>query len=205
MSNKVTITLGCAKKEDGFDEFENIYNLYWKKLYTICYHHLQDQDVAKDLVQDIFVSLWERQDELEINDSLEKYLVRAAKFKICEYIRKKVGRDAKIESLTYLQGQDQPVLSHELVECEELQNKINMAIAQLPAHCKNVFVKSRFKGLKNKEIAETLQVTERTVEYHITKALAQLRISLKEYAHLFSLLGLICSYYLFVSCDILSR
>ena len=57
----------------------------------------------------------------------------------------------------------------------------------LPEHCKKVFLQSRIEGLKNKEIAQALQVTERTVEYHMTKALSLLRIRLKEYAHLFLL------------------
>lgn len=171
--------------DNSFDRFETIYNLYWKKLYSICYKNLEDSDIAKDLVQDIFISLWERQEELIISDSLEKYLVRAAKFKVFEYIRNKVGHESKIEALSYYQTLEHTTSSLELVEYKELQEKISTAISLLPDHCKKVFLQSRIEGLKNKEIAQALQVTERTVEYHITKALAHLRIRLKEYAHLF--------------------
>lgn len=179
------LTSVTNKVDNSFAEFETIYNLYWKKLYSICYKHIEDVDIAKDLVQDIFISLWERQKKLVINDSLEKYLVKAAKFKVFEYIRNKVGHESKLETLSYFQNQDQASSSLELVEYKELQEKVNAAISLLPDHCKNIFLQSRIKGLKNKEIAQELQITERTVEYHITKALSHLRIRLKEYAHLF--------------------
>lgn len=169
----------------SFDKFETIYNLYWKKLYSICYKSIEDTDIAKDLVQDIFISLWERKEELIISDSLEKYLVRAAKFKVCEYIRNKVGHEAKLETLSYYQTLEKTISSQELVEYKELQKKVNSAISLLPDHSKKVFLQSRIEGRKNKEIAQALQITERTVEYHITKALAHLRIRLKEYAHFF--------------------
>ena len=82
MSDKTTLAFNVNKMDNSFIEFEAVYNLYWKKLYSICYKSIEDPDIAKDLVQDIFISLWERQEELIINDSLERYLVKAAKFKV---------------------------------------------------------------------------------------------------------------------------
>lgn len=185
MFDKITLDFNVNKGDNSFVQFETVYNLYWKKLYSICNKSLEDPDIAKDLVQDIFISLWEKQEELIINDSLEKYLVKAAKFKVFEYIRNKVGHESKMETLSYYQTLEQTTSSQELVEYKELQENINSAISLLPDHCKKVFLQSRIEGLKNKEIAQALQITERTVEYHITKALAHLRIRLKEYAHLF--------------------
>lgn len=187
MFDNTRLALSISKVDDSFVQFETAYNLYWKKLYSICYKSLEDSEIAKDLVQDIFISLWERQEELVINDSLEKYLVRAAKFKVFEYIRNKVGHETKLETLSYYQTLEPTNSGQELVEYKELQVSINSAISMLPEHCKKVFLQSRIEGLKNKEIAQALQVTERTVEYHMTKALSLLRIRLKEYAHLFLL------------------
>lgn len=185
MHDESILTYKVNENDNSFSKFETIYNQYWKKLYSICYKSLEDTDIAKDLVQDIFISLWERQEELIINDSLEKYLVKAAKYKVFEYIRNKVGQEAKMEILSYYHNLEQTSSSQELVEYKELQEKISTAISLLPEHCKRIFLQSRIEGRKNKEIAQSLQVTERTVEYHITKALSHLRIRLKEYAHLF--------------------
>lgn len=185
MFNDSSIAINTDRMENSFVQFETVYNLYWKKVYSICYKHIEDPEVAKDLVQDIFISLWERKEELVINDSLEKYLVKAAKFKVFEHIRNKVGHEAKLETISYYQTLEQTASGSEFVELKELQERINSAISVLPEHCKKVFQHSRIDGLKNKEIAQNMHITERTVEYHITKALAFLRIRLKEYAHLF--------------------
>lgn len=186
MSEKAMSTLLQDESIIDFESFEIIYNSYWEKLYSICYSNIEDPDIAKDLVQDIFISLWERREKIIINDSLEKYLVRSAKFKVFEYIRNKVSQESKIQSLSYNQPDSIPS-TDDLVEYKELSYKINESIASLPQHCQKVFYKSRIEGKKNKEIAQALHITERTVEYHITKALTYLRANLKEYATFFSL------------------
>ena len=186
MSERAVSTLLQDESIIDFESFEIIYNSYWEKLYSICYSNIEDPEIAKDLVQDIFISLWERRKTIIINDSLEKYLVRSAKFKVFEYIRNKVSQESKIQSISYSQT-DSVISADNLVEYNELSYKINESIASLPQHCQKVFYKSRIEGKKNKEIAQSLHITERTVEYHITKALTYLRANLKEYATFFSL------------------
>lgn len=186
MSERVISTLLQDESIIDFESFEIIYNSYWEKLYSICYSNIEDPEIAKDLVQDIFISLWERREKVIINDSIEKYLVRSAKFKVFEYIRNKVNQESKIQSISQSQP-DSVTSAEDIIEYKELSYKINECIASLPQHCQNVFYKSRIEGKKNKEIAQALHITERTVEYHITKALIYLRRNLKEYATFFSL------------------
>ena len=69
--------------------FTEVYNTCWEKVFAICYNHTHDVEVAKELVQEIFKSLWERRENLQINVSLERYLLRAAKLKVSEYSRNK--------------------------------------------------------------------------------------------------------------------
>lgn len=76
--------------------FTEIYNNYWEKVFTICYKHTDDLEVAKELVQDIFKSLWERRHSLEINTSYERYLLRSAKLKVFEHIRNKQLRSRNV-------------------------------------------------------------------------------------------------------------
>jgi len=154
--------------------FESIYNAYWKKVYTQCYRHTNDSDVAEEMAQDIFKSLWERRHELTITVSLERYLARAAKFKVFEFIRNKTTKQLHVE----LSAQDLQASSN----CTEndilfnaLKEDVETVVEGLPAQCKRVFRLSRAEGLSNREIAAHLEVSERAVEQHITRALRSLR------------------------------
>ncbi len=168
-------------------DFEHIYNLNWRKVYSVCKYHVQDEDLAQDLVQDIFKSLWERRHKLDFKGEYENYLVRAAKLKVFEYFRneeiKRKHRESINMNASFLEN-----TTEEQVSVSELSHKIGALIGSLPPQCNRVFNLSRFKGLSNKEIATALSITEKAVEYHITKALGLLRKNLKEFAHFLMLL-----------------
>ena len=161
-------------------EFEEIYNLHWEKVYAICYYHLKDSDLAKDLVQDIFLSLLERNNKIQINISIEAYLVGAAKLKVIEHMRNHASRQKKLEELSINHRNDNN-LTEEAINSKELREKLNKAIEYLPDQCKKIVILSRFEGKKNREISEKLHISERVVEYNISKALQVFRKSLKEY------------------------
>jgi RNA polymerase sigma-70 factor (family 1) len=160
--------------------FEKIYNMYWSKVYATCYNTIKEREVAKEMVQDIFKSLWERKDELEIRTSVEHYLVRAAKFKVFEYIRNKTSQKKHVacaleDYCSSTNCTEDAVLYHNLTE------KVGHLVDRLPCQCRNVYTLSRTEGLTNKEIASRLLISERAVEQHITKALRFLREHLQDY------------------------
>lgn len=131
------------------------------------------------MVQDIFKSLWERREELQLENA-EHYLVRSAKLKTFEYIRNKVSREKHIDFK--LQGCSQftnCTEEHVLFNC--LKEKVDLLVDSLPCQCKRVYKMSREQGLANKEIASSLLITERAVEYHISKATSLLKIKLAAY------------------------
>lgn len=161
-------------------EFEEIYNLHWEKVYTICYFHLKDSDLAKDLVQDIFLSLLERKKEIHFSISVEAYLIGAAKLKVIEHIRNQTNRQKKLEALTPIYP-NQSNSTEDNIFSKELSEKINKAIEFLPDQCRKILILSRFEGKKNREISEKLEISERVVEYNISKALQVFRKNLKEY------------------------
>lgn len=162
------------------DTFETIYNLYWDKVYAVCYNNLREQEPAKELVQDIFKSLWERRDELQL-ENVSHYLIRAAKFKTFEYIRNKVSRqehlDHKLRDIAQAANS-----TEEHVMFNELKDKVGSVVETLPTQCRRVYKMSREKGMSNKEIAFSLFITERAVEYHITKALSVLKLNLADFS-----------------------
>jgi len=160
--------------------FKHVYELHWEKLYAICYNNLRETEISKEMVQDIFKSLWERKDELEITTSLEHYLSRAAKLKVFEHIRNKTIRQKHMECA--LQDYcDTSNCTEEEVMLHGLSEKVNLLVDRLPCQCRNVYKMSREQCLSNKEIASSLLISERAVEYHITKALSFLRKNLVEY------------------------
>ncbi len=155
------------------------YELYWEKVFAVCYNNIKEVEPAKGMVQEIFKSLWERRAELEI-EKIEHYLIRSAKFKTFEYIRNKVNRQKHNE----FQVMDCSISSNcteEQVLFNNLKEKVNLLVDTLPCQCKRVYKMSREQGMSNKEIANMLYISERAVEYHITKAMSKLKVGLANY------------------------
>ncbi len=154
--------------------------MYGEKVYAICYNNIREIEPAKEMVQDIFKSLWERRDELEL-ENVNNYLIRAAKFKAFEYIRNKISRQKhlcqKYEGCSHSSN-----CTEEHILFNNLKEKVNILVDTLPCQCKRVYKMSREHGLTNKQIASALLITERAVEYHITKALSVLRLNLNRYS-----------------------
>ena len=160
--------------------FKQIYLLHWEKVYAVCYNNIREAEPAKGMVQEIFKSLWERKDELEINTSIERYLLRSAKFKVFEYIRNSKSRREHTEIALSSYCHSAHCTENEVM-FNVLKDKVDNLVDTLPCQCRNVFKMSREQGLSNKEIASSLLISERAVEYHITRALTTLRSSLTEY------------------------
>lgn len=154
--------------------FTEIYTRYSRKLLAIAFNYSRDPDLAEEIVQDIFLSLWERRSSLQI-ESLEAYLATAVKFAIFRqiYTQKKrielAKTHYKIETI---------VLDEDKIYAKFLDEYIQGIIETLPKKCRIVFQYSRNMHLNNKEIAEKMNISEKTVESHMTKALKTIRNNL---------------------------
>ena len=160
--------------------FETVYNLYWEKVYAVCYNNIRETEPSREMVQDIFKSLWERRHDLEL-ENINNYLIRSAKFKTFEFIRNKVSQQKHICN-KYQDCSRSSNCTEERVLFNNLKEKVNILVDTLPCQCRLVYKMSREQGLSNKEIATALLITERAVEYHITKALTVLRLNLSNYS-----------------------
>ncbi len=163
-------------KEGKPEAFEEIYNRYWKKLLQFAILKTDSIEISKEIVQELFINLWERRSELEISN-LEYYLFAATKYKIIKELKKKY----KTESLSESTENYADNLPESSLETDELREKIAESINKLPTKTKEVFVKSRIENLSHKEISEALDVSQKAVEYHISQALKLLRMDLKNY------------------------
>lgn len=151
--------------------FEQLFQTYWKRMYAFAIKTTSNSDDAKEIVQEIFKSLWERREHLSLHDA-ERYLLRAVKLKSLEFIRNKATRN---RHHAHILTESCAAYEDHQVNFKELKDRINSIIETLPKQCKNVFKMSREEGLTNKEIAQILFISERAVEYHISKALVVFR------------------------------
>jgi len=167
-------------KEGDITAFEMFFKTYYQPLCNYAYTFIQDRDEAEEIVQSAFLSVWEKRDTLDIKTSLKSYLytmVRNTSLNVIKHEKikqKYVGEAMAIEDRSH-EGVAQAVLS------SELEDRIQMAMEVLPEQCRLVFKLSRFEELKYAEIAEQLDISIKTVENHMGKALKIMREQLKDY------------------------
>lgn len=168
--------------------FEQIYESYWAELYSYAYNILRDKAVCEEIVQEIFFSLWTKRRELQITHSIRAYLFTAVKFQTLNYIKsEKVKRNYAVSYSTF-----KTILfdnsNEENIHLSDLKNLVENEVAKLPEKCQQIFRLSRNEHQSVKNIAGLLNISHKTVENQLSKALKQLRSSLGQ---LFSLLILI--------------
>lgn len=154
-----------------------IYKEHWELMYIAAYNLVKSKQVSEDIVQDVFVNLWEKRERLVVKTSLKGFLYTSTIYKTYDYFRRNKSAITVelLESFNELQQSSDP--AKELMD-KELNEFIENIINELPERCRVVFNLSRKENLSNKEIAEQLKISIRTVEGHISKALRILRDSL---------------------------
>ena len=159
--------------------FEEIYNRYWKTLLSQAYHQLGVWEEAEELVQEVFISIWRRREEVSIQN-LKLYLVLSVKNKVYDFIKSRINYRKYQEYLIFQEIKDNQDTEN-IVNYHELTLAMEKVLSQLPEKSAAVFRKSRFENKSVKQIAEELELTSKAVEYHITKSLKFLQDSLKSY------------------------
>jgi RNA polymerase sigma-70 factor (family 1) len=163
--------LGAILQRDDA-AFNEIYERYWAVLYRAAFNVLKDEEGCLDVIQDVFVWFWENRSELKVN-SVKAYLLVAVKYKVANYIRNGKVRASFYDQIPKIEGNAE--FPDEVLEVKELKEMIERFVGDLPDRCQEVFQLSRKEHLTNKEIAERLGITEKTVENQMNKALKQLK------------------------------
>ena len=159
---------------------QRIFNHYYKYLVVTGYNITGDNEKAKDLVQDVFYELWKKREKLDIQSSLKSYLRRAVVNRSLNYIKTQKRFDFGDENFD-AQTPDQTVSAQKTLEAQDLKSALNQAINGLPAKCKAIFMLSRYEKLSHKEIATKLDISTKTIENQITKALKIVRAAVAKY------------------------
>ena len=148
---------------------------------------MKDFETAKEIVQEAFVSLWEKRETIDMDRQVKSYLSMIIHNKCTNYLRDNRKFDQYILTVENLVDVPEYEGSDSLVE-EELKIKIESAISELPEKCREIFVMNRYENLKYQEIADKLQISVKTVETQLSKALQLMRIRLAEYLTVMSLM-----------------
>lgn len=157
--------------------FTEIYHHYWKLLFSVAANKVGSLADAEEVVQDVFADLWRRRADIRIEHSLKSFLAAAVRNQVFSRMARR--HRELTEGSEWLQTQDQPAPSAEqALHLKELHDHVSGLAASLPERCQLVYRLSREEGLSNKTIAVTLNISEKTVESQITKALRIIRTGL---------------------------
>ena len=168
--------------------FEETFRKYYQSLCNYANSILKEMDEAEEVVQNLFLSIWEKRSDLEISISLKSYLYRAVHNHCLNRIKHlKVREEYQQYAVNFYDASYESV--SQTVMKNELETKIEEAIKKLPEQCRLIFRMSRFEELKYHEIAEQLELSPKTVENQIGKALKILRVELAEYLPLIIICG----------------
>lgn len=159
--------------------FELLFSRYYAPLVVYASRYVSGTEIAREIVQDFFVKLYEKRNTISIDISIKSYLYRSVYNCCINYLNQRSLQDKHLRNIE-LEKTDEENLENE-INSVELQYKIYEVIEELPAKCKRIFKMNRLQGLKNDEIASTLNLSKRTVETQISKALKILRKKLADY------------------------
>lgn len=167
--------------------FEMLFKTHYDPLCRFALSYLQDPDDAEETVQAVFIGFWEKRQTIQVDTSLKAYLYRSVRNACLNEIKRVKVRKLHADSMM-VEGEPQSQPSDHLAIRQELEEKIQEALQALPEQCRLIFKMSRFEELKYQEIADQLNLSIKTVENQMGKALKIMRTQLKDYLPLITIL-----------------
>lgn len=162
-------------KEGDEKAFKEFFMIFYEEILRFLYFYVWDEEIAKDLAQDVFINFWKARNRIDIFQNPKGYLYRIARNIAINHIERR-KKEYEIDEVTIKNITQMPD-----GESFELRDTIIKAINELPDRCKEVFILSRYTGLSQKEIADLLGISLQTVKNHIVKAMNYLRKRLSSY------------------------
>lgn len=154
--------------------FNDLYNRYWEKLYRFAFNFLKNDSIAQDIVQNIFLDLWNRKSTIEITN-ISSYFFQSVRFQSLKELKRLPQLDIHEQ---YFQEEFSSRITENEVDYNELKENLTRCLDDFPDKQRRIFEMSRFESMSNKEIAQELDLSPRTVEWHIHSVLKSLKSSL---------------------------
>ncbi len=175
-TNEIAIKEALAQQKP--EAYEMLFRGYFKALTVFANKVVQDLDLSQDLVQEVFIKLYEKKDELHLRGSLKSFLFQSVRNRCIDHVRSQKAKQSHHEHLINVSDSS---YTNDLVEQTEFEMHVYDSIKSLPEQCQLIFKMNRFDGKKNQEIADELNISKRTVETQISKALKKLRVDVYQY------------------------
>lgn len=169
--------------------FKEIYARYWKEMFLVAYRKTGNRELSEELLQNIFLSLWQNRETVAIK-TLPAYLFNCVRFSVINHIKSQLVKEKYLEYKMNVAGCEAASCDERLL-IHDLADAIEKGVALLPQKTQEVFILSRFENHTVREIAGKLKISEKAVEYHITRSLKTMRYYLKD----FLLLLLLCFFF----------
>lgn len=167
--------------------FERIFDENYRRLYAHALRFVEDEKDAEDIVADVFYELWKRIGELDLESGITTYLYRAVSTRALNLLRYRHVSPVRLETLSAINEKRIEFMAkddiYDIVNAKDINQGMKDALSELPEKCRQIFILSYVNGLKSKDIADVMNVSVRTVEAHIYKALKLLRSRLKYLNH----------------------
>ncbi len=167
-------------KQGNIQAFEGVFRELYSPLAGYANKIINDNDKAEEIVQEVFYTIWKNRERLIITTSLKSYLYKSVQNSCLQIIQHESVKDKYKQFVINRDTDKQPSPDAEL-ELKEINKAINRTLASLPERCRQIFKMNRFEGLKYREIADKLSISQKTVEANISKALKHLRKNLQQY------------------------
>lgn len=162
--------------EKAFAEF---FKRYWRKVHAMAWQRVRSEDVTQEIVQDLFISLWKRREKLDIQD-VSSYLYISVKHRVLNHLESRLAKGSHWNEYRQYLTDSEETTQH-TVAFNDLMNALEQAVNRLPEKSGKVFRLSFFEGHSVSEIADALKVSEKTIEYHLTRSFKKLRVYLRNY------------------------
>ena len=175
-SDEVLLKLVAGDDEAAFEE---LFNRYWEKAHALACAKLQSRELAQELVHDLFLNFWQRRHSLNI-ENFSHYLQVSVKYKVITHITQQVSRRKHFEDFVpeTSTAREEALMS---LEYNDLVHALDEQVKNLPEKTQEVFRLNRLEGRSVSEIARRLNVSEKAIEYHITRSRKELRLLLKDF------------------------
>lgn len=174
-------------KQGDEKAFRDIYNFYWEKQYNLAYYKLGVKELAEEITQEVFVALWVNKESLDPEKPIGAWLYGVMKNQVLNTYRKQSSHHKYLQQAVLTEVTNNTV---DQLSYNEVNAVLNQHIDLLPEKCREVFTLSRIRGLNTQQIADLLNISPKTVNNHLVKALKIMRVGLKDYITILLILSL---------------